>query len=141
MPELKQYRIFISHAWKYGDDYIRLENFLDNAPYFSYSNYSAPAHKPLNLPKTTRDLSKEIAEKLENKIKNSQCVLVISGMYYNNKEWMQFEIETALKYNKPIISVIPWGNTHTPTELQNVSNIQVGWNTSSIIRAIRTYSD
>ncbi len=141
MPELKDYKLFISHAWKYGDDYKRLTDLLDNASYFSYYNYSAPKEKPLNLPNTTRDLSKEIAEQLENKIKLSQCVLIISGMYYNYKEWMQFEIDTAIKYNKPIISIIPWGNTNTPIELQNISKIQVGWNTSSIVEAIRKYSN
>lgn len=141
MPELKNYRIFISHAWKYGADYDKLISLLNSTPYFSYYNYSAPKEKPLNLPNTTRDLSKEIAEQLENKIKNSQCILVISGMYYNNKEWMQFEIETAIKYNKPIISIIPWGNSYTPTDLQKVSKIQVGWNSSSIVNAIRTYSN
>ena len=141
MPELKNYRIFVSHAWKYGGDYDRLIGLLDKTPYFSYYNYSAPKEKPLNLPKTTRDLSKEIAEQLENKIKNSQCVLVISGMYYNNNEWMQFEINTAIKYNKPIISIIPWGNSYTPTELSNISDIQVGWNSLSVVNAIRNYSN
>ena len=42
MPSLYDYRLFISHAWKYGDDYDRLVRFLDNANYFSYRNYSAP---------------------------------------------------------------------------------------------------
>mgnify|MGYP003186821096 FL=1 len=42
MPNLYNYRLFISHAWKYGPDYIRLVNLLDNASYFSYHNYSAP---------------------------------------------------------------------------------------------------
>lgn len=46
MPSLYDYRIFISHAWKYGDDYIRLVNLLDAAPYFHYFNYSAPEQKP-----------------------------------------------------------------------------------------------
>ena len=47
MPSLYDYRIFISHAWKYGDDYNRLVNLLDQARYFSYYNYSAPKEKPL----------------------------------------------------------------------------------------------
>ena len=47
MPNLYNYRLFISHAWKYGPDYIRLVNLLDNASYFSYHNYTAPRVKPL----------------------------------------------------------------------------------------------
>lgn len=140
MPDLKTYDLFISHAWKYGDDYDRLVSLLDNAKNFYYRNYSAPKDKPLDLPDSPRDLSKEIAEKLKNKIKAVNCVLVISGMYYSYKEWMQFEIDTAIEYNKPIIAIVPRGNTLVPVELQEMSKTQVGWNTDSIVSAIRKYS-
>ena len=43
MPYLKTYNLFISHAWAYGESYNRLINLLNQAPYFSYKNYSAPA--------------------------------------------------------------------------------------------------
>lgn len=59
MPSLYDYRLFISHAWKYGDDYDRLVRFLDNANYFSYRNYSAPREKPLfpaGTPATNDDI-------------------------------------------------------------------------------------
>lgn len=42
MPELKTYDLFISHAWKYGDEYCNLIYLLDKAPCFSYRNYSPP---------------------------------------------------------------------------------------------------
>ena len=45
MPNLYDYRIFISHAWKYGSAYDSLVTLLNNAPYFSYYNYSAPKEK------------------------------------------------------------------------------------------------
>lgn len=50
MPALYPYRIFISHAWKYGDEYSRIVSMLDNAPYFSYYNYSAPQESPCSFP-------------------------------------------------------------------------------------------
>lgn len=50
MPNLKTYDLFISHAWKYGDDYDRLVALLDSALYFSYRNYSAPKDKPIAAP-------------------------------------------------------------------------------------------
>ena len=34
MPPLKTYDLFISHAWKYDDDYYRLVKLLENAIYF-----------------------------------------------------------------------------------------------------------
>ena len=36
MPELKTYDLFLSHAWRYNDDYYRLEKMLKEAPLFSH---------------------------------------------------------------------------------------------------------
>ena len=47
MPSLYNYRLFISHAWKYGENYIRLVNLLNEARNFSYYNYSAPSEKTI----------------------------------------------------------------------------------------------
>ena len=68
MPNLYDYRLFISHAWKYGPDYTRLVSLLDNASYFSYYNYSAPREKPL-FPSGTPYTSTDIANKITAKIR------------------------------------------------------------------------
>jgi hypothetical protein len=46
MTYLRSYSIFISHAWRYDDDYTRMVNLLDRAPRFLYRNYSVPRHDP-----------------------------------------------------------------------------------------------
>lgn len=141
MPALKTYDLFISHAWKYGDDYDRLIDLLDNAPNFKYRNYSAPKDNPLVNPDGTPVKNKtQIKEAIERKINPVNCVLVISGMYYNNREWMQFELDYANKMYKPIIAIKPWGNTRMPTEVEEVADVVVNWNTDSIVSAIRDYS-
>jgi len=69
MPELKTYNLFISHAWKYGDEYDRLISLLDNAPNFKYRNYSAPSDKPLeNLDKSPVNTSQKIKDAIHRKI-------------------------------------------------------------------------
>lgn len=130
------YRIFISHAWKYGESYDNLVNLLNNAPYFSYYNYSAPEDKPLNP--NGEILSKsEIKEKIRNKIALSQVVIVIAGMYYNYREWMEFEVSEAVRMGKPIISVKPRGAVVIPNFLELFSDRVVNWNTDSIVSAIK----
>lgn len=136
MPKINNYRIFISHAWKYGESYDNLVNLLNNAPYFSYYNYSAPQERPLNP--DGRILSKsEIKEKIRNKIALSQVVIVIAGMYYNYREWMEFEVSEAVRMGKPIISVKPRGAVAMPNFLELFSDRVVNWNTDSIVSAIR----
>lgn len=141
MPSLKTYDVFISHAWKYGEQYNALIDLLKKASNFYFRNYSAPSDNPLkNLNETDVKTKSEITSAIERKIKPVNAVVVISGMYANNREWMEKEIEIALKYNKPIIAVKPRGNTNVPTYIQNTSDIIVSWSTSSIVDAIRKYS-
>ena len=141
MPQLKTYDLFISHAWKYGDEYIKLINLLDNAFFFDYRNYSAPKDKPLqNLNSTDVYTQIQIKDAIDRKIKPVNAVLVISGMYYNYRKWMQYEVDTATKMNKPIIAIRPYGNANTPIEISEKADITVGWNTDSIVSAIRTYA-
>lgn len=141
MPELKTYDLFISHAWKYGCEYDRLINLLNNAPNFKYRNYSAPSEKPLaNLDGSPVNTSSEIKDAIRRKINPANCVVVISGMYYNHRDWMQFEINYAVEKDKPIVAVKPYSNSIMPSEIQNVANVIVNWNTDSIVNAIRSYS-
>jgi hypothetical protein len=48
MPQLYPYRLFISHAWDYNDDYYTLEGMLRDSPNFAFRNYSVPKHDPLD---------------------------------------------------------------------------------------------
>lgn len=141
MPSLKTYDLFISHAWKYGDDYDRLISMLSKAPNFSYRNYSAPEDNPLvNLDGSPVSDDAQIEDAIKRKINPVNCVLVISGMYYNNRKWMQFEVDYAKQKYKPIVAIKPWGNVIMPQEITNVADTVVNWNTDSIVAAIREYS-
>lgn len=136
MPALSNYRIFISHAWKYGEEYDRLVALLDSTSNFSYYNYSAPKEKPLAL--SSSHVSKaELKEAITAKIRNAQVVLVIGGMYTLYHEWMAYEVNEAMRMGKPIIAIMPWGGVYMPLELQSKATRQVGWNSASIVKAIR----
>jgi hypothetical protein len=135
MPELKTYDLFISHAWDYNEEYYRLVNFLKDAPYFVFRNYSVPEHDRLMV-----NTVSALEDGLWKQIRPVNAVLILSGMYTNHRKWIQREIEISQALNKPIIGIIPWGQQRVPTEVQNVAKIMVGWNTSSIVDAIRRYS-
>jgi len=61
-------------------------------------------------------------------------------MYVKYRKWIQEEMSIAQSYQKPIVGVIPWGQERTPVEVQLAAKEMVGWNTSSIIAAIRKWS-
>lgn len=136
MPTLKNYKIFISHAWKYGTDYNRLINLLDNANNFSYYNYSAPKEKPL-FPEGTPLTNTKIANKITDKISPSQVTIVIAGMYVAYSDWIKYEIDESIRMGKPIIGIYPYGSTIAPKYVTDNANKMVRWNTDSIVTAIR----
>jgi hypothetical protein len=135
MPDLKTYDLFISHAWDYNSEYYNLERMLKDAPYFYFRNYSVPQHDSLQV-----NTDYALDDGLWKQIRPVNTVLILSGMYYNHRKWIQREIEIAQALNKPIIGVIPWGQERIPSEVSGVAKTMVHWNTSSIIDAIRNYS-
>jgi hypothetical protein len=132
MPALKTYDLFISHAWDYNEDYYKMVNYLKTALLFSWRNYSVPEHDPLPMNK--------LAERLYNQIRPVNAVIIVAGMYVPRSDWILTEIDIAKKLNKPIIGVKPRGAQVVPTVVQSVSKEIVGWNTDSIVNAIRRWS-
>lgn len=135
MPHLHQYRIFISHAWKYNKEYYRLTKFLDNATNFRFANYSVPKHSPVDANNKSK-----LKEQLRRQIRPVEVVIVLGGMYVSYSDWIQFEIDYASNLQKPILGIAPWGSTRIPKAVQGSADKIVGWNTSTIVSAIRRLS-
>lgn len=138
MPALKTYDVFISHAWKYDDDYCRVVDFLAGANYFTWRNYSVPVHDPVD-PKDSKSKGK-LEEALRRQMRPVNVVLIVSGMYTAYSDWIQFEIDYSVLLGKPIIGIRPWGAEKTPKAVSDVAREMVGWQEKSIIDAIRKYA-
>lgn len=132
MPYLHRYKLFISHAWRYSEGYLRMVNFLNDAPNFIHSNYSIPTDRAFS------GLSRAgLEEQLRCQIRPVDTVIIMAGMYAAHSDWIKFEIDYAKYLNKPILGVVPWGGERTPLVVQNAANEMVSWNSASIVAAIR----
>jgi len=130
------YNLFISHSWAYGDAYEKLIALLDARGYFSYKNYSVPKNDPIHNAGTDGQLHAAI----KRQIAPCHCVLMLAGVYSTHSKWINKEIaictsEFAVK--KPIIAIEPWGSQKTSTVVRDAADIVVGWNTESVVAAIR----
>jgi hypothetical protein len=132
VPQLYPYRIFISHAWEYNNDYYTLEKMLNEYPNFSFHNYSVPKHDPL-------ETETRLKSKLLDQIKPTQVVLIIAGMYAAHSKWIQFEIDESKRLEKPIIGIRPWGAQRIPSAVEDAANVMLGWNAKPIIDSIRSF--
>ena len=132
------YNLFISHSWKYSNDYERLENLLKRYPYFSFRNYSVPKQDPLDI--SGRNYRAKLQLEIEQQMRTCNVVLVIAGKYASYSDSIDMELDIAIAMNKPIIAIEPWGSTMNSQRARNVADVVVGWNASSIVDAIRRYS-
>lgn len=125
------YNIFVSHAWKRSEHYKKIVKWLDDSD-IEYKNYSVPEDDPLET-KT----KKELKESLTNQIKPSSCVIILAGMYAAYSDWIEYEIGESTRMGKYIIGVEPWGQEKVPTIVSNNADVMVGWNSDSVINAIK----
>jgi len=135
MPELKNYRLLISHSWGYSTQYDTIVNWLDSTLYFKWSNHSVSADNPFNTKTKTA-----LKEQLTQQMRGCNAIIVVSGMYASYSEWIDYEIDEDIRMNKPIIGIKPWGNERIPLKIQNKATTLVGWNSASLITAIRNYA-
>ncbi|NYB74833.1 TIR domain-containing protein [Sedimentibacter hydroxybenzoicus DSM 7310] len=126
---MSMYNIFISHAWKYDDDYYKIEEWLRNSN-ISYKNYSVPQHDSFA---SNTNLKKALTEQ----IKHANVVLIIAGMYANYSDWIDYEIDEAVRMEKYIIGIYPWGQERAPIKITTFADKMVGWNSASVINAIK----
>lgn len=135
MPSLKTRNLFISHAWAYSSHYYKVVEWFDDAANFNWKNYSVPSHDGCT---STTKTGLELC--LDNQIRPAQCIIILAGMYAAHSEWINYEIDEAIRMSKTIIGVKPWGSEKTPVKVQNASDVLVGWNSASVIQAVRDYT-
>ena len=129
------YNLFISHSWVYSDAYSKLMELLSNAPYFNFKNYSVPKDDPIHNEPNDYQLRAAI----KNQMQHASCVLILAGVYATYSKWINIEIQLAQEMGKKIIAIQPWAAQRTSQVVKNAADEIVGWNTSSIVNAIRGY--
>lgn len=132
MPALRPYKVFISHAWNYSDDYDRVVQFLEGASNFDYVNLSVPSHRGIDA-----DDTDELKKLLRDQMRPANVFLIICGMYVSHSDWIDFEIDFSKRIGRPIIGILPRGSERVPVAVQNAAVEMVGWSTKTIVDAIR----
>ena len=132
------YNLFISHAWRYSDQYNTVVQWLDVAQefgLFDWKNYSVPEHDPLLDPNSNFG-KRKLQGEIDQQLRPASIVIIIAGMYAAHSDWIQFEILKAVNMGKYIIGLKPWGNIRMPNIVQENANMIVSWNSRSLYEAI-----
>lgn len=124
--------IFISHSWRYQEEYKTIYQWLKEE--LSFYDYSIPEHDNCGENLTDYELKKCI----ENQIKFSSIVIIIGRIAASYSEWINFEIDTAYEMGKCIILIKPWGHERLPDNAKRKANYIIGWNKDSLINAVKS---
>lgn len=129
------YNICISHSWTYSDAYEKIVSLLSSNPYFSFKNYSVPKNDPIHNAR----YDWQLREAIKRQMQSASCVLILAGVYSTYSKWINIEIQLAKEMNKRIVAIEPWGAERTSAVVKSAADVTVGWNASSVIKAIRGY--
>ena len=132
----KTYHIFISHSWAYTDAYEQLIRLLKKDSDFKFKDYSVPKDDPIH----NASNDKELYEAIKEQISHANVVIILAGVYSTYSKWINKEIKIAKEefvIPKKILAVEPWGSQRTSSVVKEAADKIVGWNSSSIINAIK----
>lgn len=109
----------------------KVVEWLDDSD-IEYNNYSVPEHDQLDS-----ENDEELEHDLTAQIKPASCIIILAGMYVNYSDWIEYEINEAVRMKKYIIGVRPWGQEKIPEIISKNANAMVWWNKNSILDAIK----
>ncbi|MBR0271735.1 MAG: nuclease [Methanobrevibacter sp.] len=73
----------------------------------------------------------------ETFFKKVDRIILLAGLYKDNKEQFEDLMEAAEKYNIPIVLVRPYGLEEVPEILEEKAATIVGWNANCIVDSIK----
>ncbi len=130
----KNYDIFITHAWRFHDDWVRFSDLLNTIPGFAWRNFSLPWHDPAVSPNTEVG-GRFIRDFLETQIIPVNVVILLTGVFEirSARRWVDMEVAMAKKHNKPIIGIPAINKTIVPPEVSDFCDAIGGWDGGQLI--------
>jgi hypothetical protein len=129
--------LFITHAWRYHDDWKRLVNLLNAHDVKSWRNFSLPWYDPALDPRTEAG-GKIVRWGLETQIIPVEAVLLLASLYTEpgTRKWLDFELQMARKHKKPVLAIPAWGETDVTPEVRAAADLVVSWDAKAILATV-----
>jgi hypothetical protein len=132
MSERNPIRVYAVHGWQRDEDYARLFEYMESADNFYYKAVSNPDEKsPLGEGAAVRRTL--IGEAL----KNAECVVCPAGTWERFNEWARYTLDVARSLDLPVVAIEHFGPKNMDLYLKGYASETVGWDSRSIVDAIR----
>lgn len=128
------YDIFISHAWRYHDDWTNLSNLLDGQRNLKWRNFSVPWYDPALDPNTPLG-AKAIRAWIDGQIRPVMGMVLLDSVYAvkSTRKWLELEVELARTHAKPVVGLPARGASDVAAEVKSLVDEVVAWEPLQII--------
>lgn len=132
MSEGNPIRVYAVHGWQQDEDYARLFEYLESADKFYYRVLSDP-----NARSVQGDGVAARRTLISDALKNTECVVCPAGTWERYNDWARFTVDTARSLDLPVIAIEHFGPKNIDVRLKGHAAETVGWDSRSIVDAIR----
>ena len=135
------YDIFITHAWRYHDDWIRLSSLFDAEKSIKWRNFSVPWYDPALDPNTELG-ARTIRSWIDGQIRPVVGTVLLDGVYAvkSTRKWLELEVELSRTHAKPVVALPAHGTTTISSEAKALADAVVEWDALQIIKVLEKLS-
>lgn len=137
MPRGRRYDLFVTHAWRYHEDWARLVELLDGAPGLGWRNFSVPWYDPA-LDVRTESGGAAVRGLLEGQIAPVHAVILLDGVHRagSARKWIDLELAFARRLRKPIVAVPPLDCGPVSAEALAAADAVAPWDAAALLAAV-----
>lgn len=136
-PWQRTYDVFVTHAWRYHDDWNRFADLMNAVSYFRWRNFSVPWYDPAIDVNT--DMGKKfVADWLESQILPVNVVVALDSVFAvkSARRWLEEELRLARQHKKPVLAMPAFGATEVSAELKGLCDGGLAWDGKVVAEAI-----
>ena len=132
MSERNPIRLYAVHGWHRDEDYARLFEYIESADNFFYRALSDPdAVSPQGDGVAAR------RSLISDALKEAECVVCAAGTWERFNDWARYTVEAARRLDLPVVVIEHFGPKDMDVRLKGFAAETVGWDSRSIVDAIR----
>ncbi len=137
MKITSMYDIFITHAWRYHDDWVRLSSLFDAEKAIKWRNFSVPWYDPALDPNTELG-ARAVRSWLEGQIRAVMGTVLLDSVYAvkSTRKWLELEVEISRSHSKPVVAIPAHGSSTISDEATALADGVAGWNANEIISTL-----
>ena len=118
MSQRDPIRVFVTHCFEEGDDYLRVFEYIESAQNFYYKNCSAPEVRPPITP--------------------AEVVIALSSLYPQQQDLLVFELNYAKASDKPVLLLPHFGLEQPRAKaLNGLFDETVSWDERALVDAVK----